>query len=169
MSKGIRKTDTTTLVDVSTGEVLSQTKKDTSYGADAEPDFVKLYLDDISRLYELPKSSTVILYELLKHMTYSQQLVLTASIKRQIAEKLETSVQHIKNQISKYVKADIIQRIDHALYMFNPALIAKGRWIDIKEHRAQYIDLKIRYRSDGTKQMKACVGFEDQAQINFPK
>jgi hypothetical protein len=149
-------------IDVKTGEILSHTEKHVGYiKVESEPPFIKVYFDDISRLFDLPKNASNILFCLAEHMSYKQQISVTASIKRQISSDLNTTVQVISNAISKYCKLDILQRIDHALYMFNPALIAKGTWQNIKEHRADYIELKIKYRNNGTKEISTQVGCEN--------
>ncbi|HBO5902128.1 TPA: hypothetical protein L4614_005858, partial [Pseudomonas aeruginosa] len=80
-----------------------------------EPNYIKLYLDTVLYLKDLPKGLNTILYALLKRMSYGNQLVLNAALKRQIAEEIDLSVSSINNAITKFVKGELLERIDTGL------------------------------------------------------
>lgn len=102
-----------------------------------EPNYIKLYLDTVLYLKDLPKGLNTILYALLKRMSYGNQLVLNAALKRQIAEEIDLSVSSINNAITKFVKGELLERIDTGLYRVNPHLFGKGEWKDIAKIRLE--------------------------------
>lgn len=101
----------------------------------AEPNFVKVYLDNILYLTDLPKGLNSTLYALLNRMSYGNQLVINAALKRQIAAEIDLSVSSINNAITKFVKGELLKRIDTGLYLVNPHLFGKGEWKDISRIR----------------------------------
>jgi len=113
-----------------------------------EPPFVKLYLDDITRLHKLPATASSLICLLLRKLDYDSILTINASSKRGFAKELSVSVSSINNQFYAIVEKGIISRIDVGVYMFNPNLFARGLWQDVVELREKYIKLTITY--DGT-------------------
>lgn len=116
------------------GEILrSEEEKTINWGS--EPNYVKLYLDNILYLSDLPKGLNSVLASLLKRMSYGNQLVINAALKRQIAEEIGLSVSSINNAITKFVKGNLLERIDTGLYLVNPHLFGKGEWKNIAKIR----------------------------------
>jgi hypothetical protein len=71
--KKIIKSKVKTTVDSITGEIIEiETIND--FKVDREPDFVKLYLGDIGKLFNLPNTS--LLMALLHQMNYDNEIVL---------------------------------------------------------------------------------------------
>lgn len=130
------------------GEVQSNTKS-TVLKVEAEPSYIKIYLQDILYLNNLQSNQTGLLYELLSYLNYDNEIVLNSTIKRRIAEKLETTIQVIDNNLSKLVKKDILKRVGRGVYIANPYLFGKGKWKDILEKRIEHISLKIEYSKEG--------------------
>ncbi|WP_305815322.1 replication/maintenance protein RepL [Photobacterium leiognathi] len=145
-------TATETVTDLSTGEVVSLVEKKTVRHS-KEPPFIKLYVDDVIRLYGLPKGESRILFELIKRMNYQGEIVINATIKRDIASILGVGgskpEQIISNSMNKLVKSDILFRKGTGVYITNPHIFAKGDWDDIQELRNSYIEMKIKYSSKG--------------------
>ena len=96
-------------VDSQTGEerIINETKV---VRLPREPVFVKMYIEDIGALHNLPKKSHSLIYELVKRMDYDGLIVLNSSIKRIIAERLGTVKQTLDNSIQKLLKSKIIMR-----------------------------------------------------------
>lgn len=138
------------VTDRTTGEILSE-ESTTVHQIPEEPPYVKLYLDDLIKLNDLPKSSSAILYEFVRKMNYDGFIVINASIKRMIGADLGVKEQSISNAISTFVKKDIMHRFDKGVYILNPSLFAKGKWTDVRKLREQYLDLTVRYTKDGKK------------------
>ncbi|MBK3313464.1 MULTISPECIES: replication/maintenance protein RepL [Bacillales] len=104
-----------------------------------EPNYIKVYLDTILYLKDLPKGLNSILYAFLKRMSYGNQLVVNAALKRQIAKELGLSLSSINNAISKFVKGELLIREDTGLYKVNPHLFGKGDWKDIAKIRLEVV------------------------------
>lgn len=100
-----------------------------------EPNYVKLYLDDVLYLSDLPKGLNSILYALIKRMHYGNELVLNAALKRMIAKEVGLGLSSVNNAISKFVKGKLLERIDTGIYLVNPQLFGKGEWKDISKIR----------------------------------
>ena len=143
---------TETITDLQTGEAVYTTEKKTVKHA-KEPPFIKLYVDDVIRLYGLPKGESRILFELIKRMNYQGEIVINATVKRDIAKILEVGggkpEQVISNSMNKLVKSDILFRKGTGVYITNSHIFAKGDGDEIQELRNSYIEMKIKYSSQG--------------------
>ena len=120
-----------------------QTSITTAY-FEKEPDFVKLYLNDIVRLYDLPKSTGNILFEMIRDMSYDN-LVSLGSYKRAIiAERLGIAKGTISNALTKFVEEGFLSKVSSTEFVVNPEIVGKGKWKDIKELRLTMV-----YNQDG--------------------
>jgi len=140
--------------DRQTGEVISETKENVSY-IPKEPAYVKLYLDDIARLYGLPKAGGDLLHALLKKMDYEGIITLVTGSKKRIAEELNIKIQTLDNNLQSLLKADILRRVSRGEFMFNPEIVAKGDWKNIYKQRNKYLQLTMTYSSDGKRTIKS--------------
>lgn len=138
-----------TLVMNDQGEMVSKkANKVLSWGA--EPSYIKLYLQDILYLSDMPTKHSAILYELLKRSSYAgdkdgMQVIVNASLKRRIKETLGfKNMSSVNNAITDFVKGKILYRVDVGMYNFNPFLFGKGDWQDISRLRLEvnYDDIK---------------------------
>lgn len=156
--KKISYSETNTSFNHETGEV-SQTDSKKVIRLPQEPSFVKLYLEDISRLHNLPTSCTRVMMELVKRIDYDGTIVLNSARKRQLMEILGLKLtkgkpaQQIDNALSKMKKEGIIRTIDSGIYEFNPKYFAKGDWADIRKRREKF-ELSITYTDDGERVVK---------------
>lgn len=142
MSTTLKQTTVKEVVDASTGQVLREETSKT-YNFNAEPPYIKLYLQDILYLSDLPKTHDKVLLSLLQKATwasaeYGMVVVLSAGMKRMIADKLNLkNVRSINNVLTDFVKADILKRIDTGVYQLNPYLFGRGDWQDIAQLRME--------------------------------
>jgi hypothetical protein len=120
--------------DFQTGEIV-QTEREIQIPK--EPDFVKLYLNDLVLLKEVPQWVSRILYSLLKHMNYQNEIVLNSSIKKRIAADLGIIPKTIDNALVTFVKKSILMRQEVGVYKANPYLFGKGDWNNIRKIRLQ--------------------------------
>ena len=156
MGKGVtvKQKSTHEVIDTATGEVLKK-ETDTTYQFPAEPPYIKLYLQDILYLSDLPKTHDKVLISLLKKATWASSelgmvVTLSAGMKRIIAEQLEfKNVRTINNVISDFVKADILFRIDTGVYQLSPYLFGRGDWADISALRMN-VDYTLNGRTFGS-------------------
>ena len=136
--------ETTDSIDYTTGEIKSSTVVKRFKGE--EPNYVKLYLEDISYLHRLPATAGALLHELLKYITYgTQEVVLNSVVKKRIAEATGMNIRTVDNRLQELVKSGIISRIDIGTFMLNPYLFGKGDWKTINELRNKNIHLSIVY------------------------
>lgn len=142
-TKKIIRETTENIVNHETGEV-TETKSIKEKNISREPDYIKLYIADLIKLNDLPKSTSNILYSLLRNMTYDNEIIIIASLKRKISKELNISVETINKAVQKLNKNGIITRIDSGLYSVNPYLFGRGSWNDIRELR-----MKVVYNKDG--------------------
>jgi len=141
-----------TITDMLTGEIVSQQEEQEvqAYGIpEAEPDFIKLYLNQIAQIQKLPPSAANVLFEIAKRMPYAndedQEIVLNSYIKQKIAQKLKISEQYVSDTITTLVKKQMLFRCSienpktkkistrTGVYKINPVYIARGKWEDIKK------------------------------------
>lgn len=125
---------TTHTVNNETGEV-TETTRSRSFKAESEPNYVKLYIQDISYLNNLPVGTDKIIYALLPYVNYEQEIYINSHNKKIIANELGVSVGHVSNRISKLAKLEVLIRVDRGVYELNTYLFGKGSWKDILKHR----------------------------------
>lgn len=146
--KQVIKQVVTETVDHNSGEVYQKTTENISY-LPTEPPFVKVYLDDIAKLYGLPKAGSNLLHCLLRKMDYDGIITLVAASKKRIADELSIKPQTVANNIQALIKADILKRSGRGEFMFNPMLFAKGEWKNIYKQRNKYVELTLTYDING--------------------
>lgn len=122
------------------GTVQAQVKTQV-FNIESEPPYVKMYLDTLLYLKDLPKAHNPVLMAILKLLPWAnsehQYFAINAALKRQMAAELGCSESRINNAITDFVKGDLLIRIDTGLYAINPHLFGKGEWKDIKRLRMQ--------------------------------
>ncbi len=126
--------ETNTITDVETGEVTLIEKTEVTF-ADREPDFVKLYVSDISRMHGLPPSTDKVLLEIIGQMGYTNIFAAYAPIKRHFCNILGISMDTLNKSIDQLFKKGLLIRVERGMYMVDPNLFARGKWEDIKKLR----------------------------------
>ena len=167
----IKYSSTQTVTD-ETGKVIKKEEKVTkSWGT--EPQYIKIYLEDILYLVDMPPHHSGILYELIKRASYADEgmeVVLSAGLKKKIAEVLGIkNIRSINNALSDLVKGQVLHKIGTGLYLLNPYLFGKGDWQDIAKLRLEVnYDLKgksfrtiCEYKSDPGRQQELPMNFEE--------
>jgi len=149
-TKKVVKEKIDTFTDFKTGEVQKEISS-MVVNIPVEPPYVKLYIDHICLLNNLPKGmTTAVLMELIKRVPYNGELNLTAYTKRKIAKSLGIkNIKSMDNIISNLIKKNIMDRIGTGTFLMNPNLFAKGCWSDIRKLRNQYLNLTISYQDNG--------------------
>lgn len=121
-----------------------------------EPNFIKLYLQDISVLKGLQSGYKDILYMLLCLMKYDNYIFSVSKYdKEQIIKNLGlNSVQQVDNAIQKLKKAGIILavvdkdgKVQRGTFEFNPYLFGKGNWVKNYDTRDVH-KLTVLYRNN---------------------
>jgi len=155
----------TEVINGETGELITKkTNRTLSWGN--EPAYVKLYLDNILYLSDMPTKHASVLYALLKRASYAgeeegMQVIVNASLKRRIQESLGfKNISSINNAITDLTKGKIIYRVDVGIYNFNPHLFGKGEWQDIARLR-----LEVDYDSIKGRTFKTVCEYKDHHSI----
>lgn len=117
-----------------TGEVL-ESEKITHFKVEQEPDYVKLYIRDLSMIVGLPNTAQDILHSILPFMTYDNRIILNSAIRREISEKLNVKTNTLAHRLADLCKANVMIKKDTNVYMANPYLFGRGKWEDIKKLR----------------------------------
>jgi len=115
-----------------------------------EPPFIKLYLRDLAHMRNLPVWVSGILYELLKKMDYSNEIVLNSTVKKRMAELLDINFRSIDNALVKLVSKKIFFRLGPGVYQANPYIFGRGTWGEVEKIR-----LTVSYSADGEKHIEA--------------
>lgn len=157
-AKIIRET-TSTHVDNETGEITRQSHTNVLQ-LPKEPPYVKLYLEDVAVLNNLPKGASSLMHELLRQMNYEGMINLNSTVKKTIAKRLETTIQVIDNQMSKMVKNQVFFREGRGVIRPNPYIFGKGDWKDIYKQRNAWIT--VNYDKDGNRYFTSSFGEEEK-------
>lgn len=164
MKKKVSKLSIIETVNGETGEiVLNETVRE-SFLIEREPDFVKLYLEDISRLKDVPQGMNKVLFELMKAINYNGIIMAYKPVKELMANNMGISVNYLNKCIDEFYKKGILIRYARGVYIADPNLFAKGSWKDIQNLR-----LVIEYNQNGTRALKSNVSEEmkKQLKLNF--
>jgi hypothetical protein len=107
-----------------------------------EPKFMKLYIEDLGKLKQLTGTQRVVLDVLMKYSRYSNDIIITKSVKRQMLDYCEVSNGVFKNSLSTLVKKDIIRKGNvRSTYIINPDLAFKGKVNDKARVIIEYNEL----------------------------
>lgn len=148
------------VTDATTGQILSETTTQRFTSSGGEPPFIKLYLDDLILLNDLPSSTSSILWEIVSGLRYDNQIILNSSLKKRICSKLDIKMQTLNNALTKFVKKQILYRLEPGIFLPNPYLFAKGGWPENKQLR-----MIIDYKPNGEKHIHTEVADEVAADI----
>lgn len=158
----VTKTNVVETVDVKTGEIQLNTVQSESFLIDKEPDYVKLYLADITRLKDIPAGMNKVLFELMKSINYNGIIMAYKPVKDLMCMNMGISINYLNKCIDEFYKKGILIRYARGVYIADPNLFAKGSWKDIQNLR-----LVIEYNVDGTKTLKSNVSEEMKSQLKM--
>lgn len=131
------------IIDHDTGEV-TKTETMESMQVPKEPDYVKIYIADIIKLKDLPKSHSSVLVAMLQGMNYYNEIPLISCTKKRICDEVNISMETLNKAIQAMTRRGIINRKGQGLYEANPFLFGRGKWSDIHKLR-----LSITYSKEG--------------------
>ena len=99
----------TTHLDYSTGEVLS-TEDVSVVRIPREPPYVKMYIEDLSRIVGLSSGAQSVLFELASKIDYEGIVTITKGTRNRIAERTGLKEPTVRNRISDLVAAGIMRK-----------------------------------------------------------
>ncbi|QBY46982.1 replication/maintenance protein RepL [Arsenophonus nasoniae] len=118
-----------------------------------EPAYVKMYIDDLSKIVGISAGSQNVLYELVTKIDYDGIVTITKGTRERIAVKTGLKETTVRNKISDLVASGIIKKSGYCEYEMNPNLFAKGDWHDIYKRRCGF-KLEINYSKKGERTLK---------------
>lgn len=105
-----------------------------------EPTFIKVYMQDIDRLNKYLYRTGAVLFQMLKMMDYNNRIVIASGVKIEICEKLgilkldgKPAPNVFDQHTKKLVDDGFLFRVKTGIYIANPTLFAKGKWLDVKK------------------------------------
>lgn len=107
----------------------------------AEPPYIKIYLQDMLYMNDIPRNLNCLTYSLLKRSSYANDeeglcVTLAQYTKTKILQECGwEKMQSLNNALNKLVKGNIIKRLGTGVYQFNPYLFGRGEWKDIEKIR----------------------------------
>lgn len=149
------------------GEMVSK-RANTVMSWGDEPSYIKLYLQDIMYLSDMPKKYVAVTEALLKRIAYAGDedglcVSLLPRTKKAICDELGwKTVASLDNALQKLLAGKILYRVDRGMYRFNPYLFGKGDWQDISrlrldinydEIRGRTFKTNVEYKTDPNGQM----------------
>lgn len=140
-------------INFDTGQISTSTRTNVAHFP-AEPPYIKLYLDDIAVMHNLPKGSSNLLHELLRQVNYEGLINLNSSVKDKIAKTLSyKNRQSVDNGLSKLCKENLLRSHARGVYEVNPHLFGKGDWGTIFLRR-QSFTMQVHYDEKGNRHIK---------------
>jgi hypothetical protein len=117
-----------------TGEIIQQ-KTTQIIPVGNEPNYYKVYLQDLANLQGLNPTERQVLEVLSSNMSFDNIIVVIKPIKEKLSKITGKSYETIRSSIQGLVNKGILIREERACYRVNPRYIAKGKWQDIKALR----------------------------------
>lgn len=133
--KKLASTETTIEYTKVNGNIVNEQTKCTTKlsSTETEPRYVKLYLDDISKMEGLSNNQNNILLSILKLTEFrTNEVILNKWNREKIAKSLNTTDQVVRNAISNLVKKELLLKLATGVYRLNPYVFGAGSWTDIK-------------------------------------
>lgn len=140
-------------VDHHTGEE-SHTRHRETRSEPKEPEYVKVYIDNVASIEGLGAPQKTLLYELIIRITYKGAIKITPMERKEIIKNLGISEKTFRNNMSAIVKSGLVIRHSPSDYEANPHYFAKGRWAEILDRRQDF-ELRIRYKQDGDREISS--------------
>lgn len=129
-------------VDRETGEIISESFEQTEMGyVEAEPQYIKIYLDCILKFKGISSSLNPILLALCKHMHFAdknQIVFVNKYVKEIICDECGVKIKRVEQAVKQFVEAGLLKRKARGVYLVNPYIISRGKWEDVKKLRATF-------------------------------
>ena len=109
-------------------------------------------MHDLFYLTQIPKSQQDVLYQLLQYVDYENNIILSARLRKKIADDLQIKPQTLSNKIHQLARNGLIKVFGRNDYAVNPNLFGRGDWKDILQRRIDSdFELKIEYKKNQQK------------------
>lgn len=133
---------TNRIVDRQTGEITAEHTETIQVGyVDAEPQYIKVYLDCLLKFKGLGSSLNPILLALCRHMNFAdkdQIVFVNKYVKELICEECGVKIKRVEQAIKQFTETGLLKRKARGVYLVNPYIISRGKWEDVKKLRATF-------------------------------
>jgi hypothetical protein len=146
-NKRLLNSTTQRIIDHTTGEITTETTSNV-IRLPQEPPYVKMYLDDLCQLMDVPAADRKMLELLLQKLDYQGFITLSPRFRKETATKLGIKDQSFRNILHRLCKSSIIRLHSTNEYEVNPKFFARGEWRHICERRESF-EMKVRYSDKG--------------------
>jgi hypothetical protein len=152
-AKIVQITERTTVTEA--GEVIRE-DRERILRLPQEPEFIKLYLQDLGAILDVPAGPQTVLLALMRKLDWEGMITLSPAARSRIADSLKIKAHTLANYITTLCDKHIIRRVGRGEYEVNPHLMAKGDWNEVMKRRAGF-RLTVVYSRDGTKTVTGTV------------
>lgn len=121
-----------------------------------EPEFIKLYLQDLGAILDVPAGPQAVLLALVRKLDWEGMITLSPAARTRIADSLKIKPHTLANYITTLCDKNILRRAGRGEYEMNPHLMAKGDWNEVMKRRAGF-RLTVVYSRDGTKTVSGTI------------
>ena len=128
--------------------VIEESTSTNVFQLQQEPPYVKLYLDDICAVNEVPDAARKLLHHLLKRLGWDGYITLSPRSRKEMAAQLGWADQTFRNRLALLCKSGLIANHGQNEYMANPTYFARGEWKAIIAQRKAF-ELTITYNAAG--------------------
>lgn len=84
---------------------------------------VKMYLEDLLFLYQVPKNLSILVYELLEKTNKDGTIIVNSFIKEQLVEKVGLTKGTIDNALTKLTESLLLERVGRGAFRPHEALL----------------------------------------------
>lgn len=142
------------IIDGETGEIMQEHQSiGTRTIYKQEPPYLKLYIQDMLYMRDMPKALTNTAFTLAKYATYADKglrIYLPTGLKKELINELETTKASFDNNLAKLCKGKVLRRVDIGVYELSPWFFGKGEWKDIENVRTTWDYSEIQGRTFST-------------------
>jgi hypothetical protein len=135
---------------------------------DTEPPFLKVYIEKLLALKDLPSEHHIILFEMLQIMCRKTNIVYLAQHTREIiAEKLGLKThKYVIQKVNKMVEANILAKHTRGSYIVNTDFVSGLEWDDFFAIREKYYYLQTRFNTE-TGEVSYTSGYAEEIKKTF--
>lgn len=129
---------------------IDERETDYSYRVPTEPEFVKMYCDDVANLNSITGVEGAVLRFMASMMDYNNKVILSPAERKRWQLQLAVAQSTINNAISTLAKDGHIRRISAGEYIVCPTMFSKGEWKKTMQKRESF-DAHFTIRYERTK------------------
>ena len=100
-----------------------------------EPDYVKLYMDDLFMLMDIPKWANKVLLYFISDLSYDGEIFMNKAIKQRAAKSIGLKYSSVDRAVTILSTKNIFISKARGIYTANPKIFGRGNWSNVKKIR----------------------------------